>query len=189
MTKRSPQGEDLPEPQEHGALLDSWGGRWRARLVLGFNRLAVHGLALTGDPLARVVRGSPRADVYAGYERLRRRGDLARSPLGVRTVTSRALCDQVLRDPRFGVEMSTGMTSSAGMLDFESAGPLSGSFVELDPPEHTRLRRLTAPAFRPKLIRVFAPAVEGALAGVIDPLAGRNQFDLMAGWPAPSRSR
>jgi hypothetical protein len=34
--------------------------------VLAINRLAVHGFALTGDPLARVVRGSPRSDVYAG---------------------------------------------------------------------------------------------------------------------------
>jgi len=141
--------------------------------------------ALTGDPLAGVVRGAPRTDVYAGYERLRRRGDLARSPLGVRSVTSRALCGEVLHDPRFGVEMPTGMTSSAGMLEFAAAGPLSGSFVELDPPEHTRLRRLTAPAFRPKLIRDFAPAVEGALAEVLDPLTGRDEFDLMAEVASP----
>ena len=100
-----------------------------------------------------------------GYEQLRRRGDLFRSRLGVRTVTSRAMCDEVLRDPRFGVEMANGMTSSssAGMLEFDAGGPLSGSFVELDPPQHTRLRRLTAPAFRPKLIRDLAPAVEGCV--------------------------
>jgi cytochrome P450 len=175
------------EPPRSGSLLDSWGGRWRARLVLAVNRLAVHGFALAGDPLARVVRGSPRTDVYAGYERLRRRGDLARSTLGVRTVTSHARCDQVLRDPRFGVEMPNGMTSSssAGMIEFAASGPLSGSFVELDPPEHTRLRRLTAPAFRPRLIRNFAPAVEAALEGVLDPLTGRDQFDLMAEVASP----
>jgi cytochrome P450 len=166
-------------------LLDSWSGRWRARLVLGVNRLAVHGFALAGDPRARVVRGSPRTDVYAGYERLRRRGDLVRSPLGVRSVASRALCDEVLRDPRFGVEMPVGMTSSAGMLDFEASGPLSESFLEQDPPQHTRLRRLTAPAFRPKLIRDFAPAVEGALAEVLEPLAGRDHVDLMAEVASP----
>src|SRR5919106_3019379 len=80
------------------SLLNSWTGRWRARLVLSVNQLAVYGFALTGDPLARVVRGSPRADVYAGYEWLRRRGDLAHSRLGVRSVTSRALCGEVLHD-------------------------------------------------------------------------------------------
>ena len=117
---------------------------------MSVNQLAVYGFALTGDPLARVVRGSPRTDVYAGYERLRRRGDLAHSPLGVRSVTSRALCGEVLHDPQFGVEMPTGMTSSAGMLEFAAAGPLTGSFVELDPPEHTRLRRLTAPGLPPQ---------------------------------------
>jgi cytochrome P450 len=153
--------------------------------MLGVNRLAVHGLALTGDPLARVVRGSPRADVYGGYEQLRRRGDLFRSRLGVRTVTSRAMCDDVLRDPRFGVEMATGMTSSAGMLEFDAGGPLSGSFVELDPPQHTGLRRLSAPAFRPKLIRSLAPAVEGALTDILDPLTGRDGFDLMVEVASP----
>ena len=179
---------DLGTGQGSGArasLLDSRSGRWRARLVLALNRLAVNGFALTGDPLARVVRGSPRTDVYAGYEQIRRRGDLARSRLGVRTVTSRAMCDEVLRDPRFGVEMATGMTSSAGMLEFDAGGPLSGSFVELDPPQHTRLRRLTAPAFRPKLIRDLAPAVEEALTEILDPLAGRDRFDLMAEVASP----
>jgi cytochrome P450 len=186
MAGTPPDLEDLDVPGgARKSLLDSWSGRWRARLVLAFNRVAVLGFALVGDPLARVVRGSPRTDVYAGYERIRRRGDLARSPLGVRTVASRALCDEVLRDPRLGVEMPVGMTSSAGMLDFEASGPLSGSFLELDPPQHTRLRRLTAPAFRPKLIRDFAPSVEAALAEVLDPLIGRDQFDLMAEVASP----
>ena len=71
------------------------------------------------------------------------------------------------------------------MLEFDAGGPLSGSFVELDPPQHTRLRRLTAPAFRPKLIRDLAPAVEGALTEILDPLTGRDRFDLMAEVASP----
>ena len=162
------------------AMLDSWAGRWRARSILVVNRVAMTGFSLVGDPLAIVVRPGRRDDIYAVYERVRRQGDLATSRVGVRTVTSRALCDEVLRDPRFGVEAPPGMTGPTGPPDLDAGGPLAGSFVELDPPRHTRLRRLTAPAFRPKLIRDFAPAVEGALTEILQPLEGRASFDLMS---------
>lgn len=167
------------------SLLDSWDGRWRARLQLILGRLAVHGFSLMGDPFAKVVRGWPGADPYRLYEQVRSRGELAPSRLGVRTVTSRALSDEVLRDSRFGVETPAGMADLPGPPDLEGGGPLAGSFVELDPPQHTRLRRLTAPAFRPKLIRNFAPAVEAALAEVLQPLAGRDSFDLMSEVASP----
>ena len=149
----------------------------RARVTLGVDWLVVNALAPV-DPLARVLRGSPRTDVYAHYDRIRARGDLVPSRLGLRPVVSRSQAEAILRDPRFGVQPATADTPPS-RIDL-AQGPLSRSFLELDPPRHTRLRRLTAPAFRPKLIRNFTPVVDEVLAEILDRLEGRRQFDLMS---------
>ena len=158
-------------------MLDSRAGRMRARLMLNVDWLVVSALAAAGDPLARVLRGSPRTDVYAGYERIRARGDLRPSRLGLYPVTSRSKAEGILRDPRWGVQPATAETMPS-RVDL-AQNPLSGSFLELDPPRHTRLRRLVAPAFRPRVIRDFTPVIDQVLAEIVDRLEGRERFDLM----------
>ena len=148
----------------------------RARAMLTMDWLVINALAPV-DPLARVLRGSPRTDVYAAFEQVRDRGDLAPSRLGLRPVTSRQQSEAILRDARFGVQPATA-DSPRSRIDL-AQGPLSGSFLELDPPRHTRLRRLTAPAFRPKVIRDFTPVVDEVLTGILDRLSGRDTYDLM----------
>ena len=167
--------ERVPTP----SILDSRSGRLRARAMLTMDWLAVNALSVTGDPLARALRGSPRTDVYGAYERIRARGDLAKSRLGLRAAVSRQTCESILRNPRFGVRPVEGADTTPNRIDL-AQGPLSGSFLELDPPQHTRLRRLTAPAFRPKLIREFAPVVDDVLAEIMDQLDRRETFDLMS---------
>jgi cytochrome P450 len=83
-----------------------------------------------------------------------------------------------LRDPCFGVQPVEGADTTPNRIDL-AKGPLSGSFLELDPPQHTRLRRLAAPAFRPKLIREFAPVVDEVLTEIMNRLEPRRRFDLM----------
>jgi cytochrome P450 len=149
----------------------------RARAMLHLDWLVVNALAPI-DPLARVMRGSPRTDVYAAYEQIRRRGDLSPSRLGMRAAVSRRQSEAILRDPRFGTEEVMGERTPSRMDLARS--PLSGSFLELDPPRHTRLRRLVAPAFRPRLIRTFTPMVDEVLAEIMDRLVGRERIDLTA---------
>src|ERR671910_432046 len=94
------------------SVLDSRTGRMRARVTLGVDWLVVNALAPV-DPLARVLRGSPRTDVYAHYDRIRARGDLVPSRLGLRPVVSRSQAEAILRDPRFGVQPATAETAPA----------------------------------------------------------------------------
>ena len=88
------------------SVLDSRSGRTRARAMLTVDWLVINALAPV-DPLAQVLRGSPRTDVYAAYEKIRIRGDLASSRLGLRSVTSRRQSEAILRDLRFGVQPAT----------------------------------------------------------------------------------
>ena len=162
--------------------------RLAVRARLGVQEVSLRGLALVGDPVARWIHGSPRTDVYALYERIRRRGPVVRSRTGLFALTSAQLCEQVLRDPTFGVRPADGPRTDP-MAPMSMPPTVSGSFLEMDPPEHTRLRRVVAPAFRPKAVRSWAPRVEAVLHRLIEELerSGRLQtgFDVMEDLASP----
>ena len=63
---------------------------------------------------------------------------------------------------RLGVEPAI-IDTAPSRIDLAQR-PLSWSFRERDPPGLTTLRRLTAPAFRSKLIRHFTSVVDEVLA-------------------------
>ena len=163
------------------------------RLVIGATLAAqeayLRAVALTGDPVARWLVGSPRADVYALFERIRARGPVVRSRVGPLALTSTELCEQVLRDPTFGVRPAGDPPRSDALSRMLMPAPVSGSFLEQDPPDHGRLRRVVAPAFRPKVVRSWAPRVAAALHGLLDGLEREGRlhdgFDVMADLAAP----
>ncbi|MFC3893563.1 cytochrome P450 [Lentzea rhizosphaerae] len=88
--------------------------------------------------------------------------------------TGHRLAGKILRDRRFGVRFSDGSYPVNG-------GLLPESFLELDPPDHTRLRRLATPAFSPRRIDEYRARVEK----VADALLDRDEFDLIADFAAP----
>jgi hypothetical protein len=151
--------------------------RSRAHLQLATRRLVLAALTAGGDPVARWLRGRT-DDVYPVYEDIRRRGPLVSSRTGTSAVTSRLLCDHVLRHPSFGVLPVTGPAPDPVTADMPA--PLNGSFLELDPPDHTRLRRLTAPSFRPAVMRAHT----GWIQELADGLADRTRHRLRRGEPA-----
>ncbi len=139
--------------------------------------------AQSGDLLSRFLQPGPRKDVYALYERMRAHGPVYRSRTGVHAVTSHTMCSQVLRDPRFRVRDLLNRPADFDPLTSAPGGP--ESFLNQDPPDHTRLRRLAAPAFRPKLIRSFRPQIEAIAHDLLDRAARRGSFDLIGDFAAP----
>ncbi len=160
----------------------------RARVHLAARRVVLASLAAGGDPVARWIRGRT-DDVYGVYEDIRRRGPVVPSRTGVHALTSRALCDRVLRDPGFGVRTAAGAPATPDPLTVDVPSTLSGSFLELDPPDHTRLRRITAPAFRPAAVRAWTPSVRALADDLADRVEHRlrrgEATDLMAEFAAP----
>jgi cytochrome P450 len=145
----------------------------RIRLQLTAQRMALLGLAASGDPVADWLRGSPRTDVYALYERVRARGEVVRSRTGLYAVTSRTLCEELLRDHRLGVRRADGRPPFLDLLSGSESSRLESSFLDLDPPDHTRLRRAVASAFRPKVVRSWAPRLQALLDGMLDDVLDR----------------
>jgi cytochrome P450 len=64
-------------------------------------------------------------------------------------------------------------------------GPTSQWLVFVDPPRHAKLRALVTRAFTPRAIAALEPAVQRLSRGLLDPLAGREELDLVAEYAAP----
>lgn len=59
------------------------------------------------------------------------------------------------------------------------------SLLALNPPDHTRLRRLAAPAFTPRRMAGYETLVEAAVDRLLDRVAGRDRFDLVSAFASP----
>jgi unspecific monooxygenase len=105
-----------------------------------------------------------RADPYGHYRRLGAAGAPARTPAGLWVTTSHALCERALRDPGFGHRPENGGLWRDGPMRRRS-------FLTMDPPDHTRLRRLVSKAFTARLIERLRPRVEELVEGLLDEAA------------------
>jgi P450-derived glycosyltransferase activator len=152
---------------------------------IGVGRAVLDIVKATGDPAARWLAPNGRDDVQALYREMRARGPVHRSRVGVHVVVSHELCAQVLRDPRFRVRDRAGRGVDASAFTPDTAGKLADSFLEQDPPDHTRLRRLVAPAFRPKLIRRFRDRIETLTEQMLDDALRRGSLELIGDLAAP----
>ena len=57
--------------------------------------------------------------------------------------------------------------------------PLETVLAMSDPPAHTRVRKLIQPAFTPKALRRFEPAVTEIVEGLIDEFVDDNEIELV----------
>ncbi|WP_419849379.1 cytochrome P450 [Candidatus Poriferisocius sp.] len=60
-----------------------------------------------------------------------------------------------------------------------------GSIISMDPPEHTRYRKLVSRSFTPRSIGNYEELVREIISGYLDPLMGRRQFDILEEFAAP----
>ena len=125
------------------------------------------------NPVSREVARDP----YAVYGRLRDRDPVHRMRLVDAWVLTRYEdADSMLRDhERFGAEdrrfYEAGLTT---MLD-------------IDPPDHTRLRALVSRAFAPRSVSRWHERVQEIADRLLDAVAGHERIDLIAalGYPLP----
>jgi cytochrome P450 len=161
-----------------------------------------------GDPIARLVAPAGRADPYPVYRRARERAPLVPTMIGL--VTARHdVATEVLRDhahfgsapvprpqgrPPSAIAWVIGALSPDGLPEkvhrrrtypevFErTPDPLGDeSMIGMDPPDHTRVRRLVSRAFTPRAVARIQDSVEDVAQRLLDD-APRDGFDLMAGY-------
>jgi len=130
-----------------------------------------------GDLLSQLHLAVGRADPHAVYERMRTRGPVLPTRMGNLSTTSYEICQQVLRSRAFGVTDPAAPRPAEEMLDL--------SLLALNPPDHTRLRRLAAPAFAPRRMAGYEKLVEVAIDRLLDRVAGRDSFELVSAFASP----
>ena len=133
--------------------------RWAA--THGAMRMAIRARARSGNPDAQaMVDPALRADPYASYERLRTAAPFADGALA-RVSVHHDVCTDVLRSEDFGQigAHRADLLPAAFRLALRLAGDRPGvgpidppSMVAVDPPEHTRYRRLVSRAFSARAV-------------------------------------
>ncbi|MFE1250564.1 cytochrome P450 [Streptomyces sp. NPDC058766] len=127
------------------------------------------------------------SDPYPAYAWLREHSPVHRTrlPSGVEAwlVTRYADARQTLADHRLSKNPAhhaepahaKGRTGIPG----ERKAELMTHLLNIDPPDHTRLRRLVSKAFTPRRVAEFAPRVQELTDGLIDGFAGKGAADLI----------
>jgi len=132
------------------------------------------------------------ADPYPVYERLRDDHPILWNPATSQWLISRH--DDVnrsLRDRRLGRTYLHQATHAemgrpdppawhAPFHELNDAGML-----DLEPPDHTRLRRLVLKAFTPRTVEAMRQGIQAIVDGLLDAVAGAGEIDLIADYVEP----
>ena len=129
-----------------------------------------------------------RADPYPFYARLRELDPAHVSPLGFVVLTRYEDIVRTLRGNEFSRDVEANATENddpARQLRRErlrrrrEEGDAAKNILSLDPPDHTRLRRLVSLAFTPSAIERLRPRIEQLVAGILDRAAERGSMELV----------
>src|SRR6266704_482058 len=100
-------------------------------------------------------------------------------------------CSAILRDPRASSERDQSRLVPPELREQER----TRSFLSLDPPDHTRLRRLVAKAFTPRVVATLAPRIGQITHGLLTEAVkgagggGRRDIEIVSqlAYPLPVR--
>jgi cytochrome P450 len=96
---------------------------------------------------------------------------------------------QALSDPRISKDMLAALAANGDVVAEGLPGPeFSRHMLNVDPPDHTRLRRLVSRAFTPRRVAAMEPAIRGIADELLDELDGPGPgatVDLIEGYAYP----
>ena len=146
------------------------------------------------DALARFRPHDPEfiADPYPVLAALREAAPVFRNPItGQWTLTRFTDVHETLRDRRLG-RSYTHLFSHAEFGRPEPDSRWSAfhqherwSLLCLEPPDHTRIRRLVSKVFTPKAVAALRPIIDGLADELLDECVERESFDLLADYAQP----
>ena len=144
------------------------------------------------DPATRRFRQDPRErpffdDPWRLYARLHRiGGPLYWEDYGMWCLAGFAAVDRTLRDRRFRRLPPAGHEKPPyppHLADFAAAE--AHSLLALEPPEHTRLRKLVNRAFVSRQVRRMAPGIRAVADACLDRVEADGGAELLAAWATP----
>ena len=136
-----------------------------------------------------VFEGSFWRDPHPAYERLRAQDPVCEVALprgGTSWMITRY--DDVraaFTDPRLVKDHRATLPPEVREQAPRLPGPFGSMMILLDPPDHTRLRRLVSRAFTARRTAELRPRIEALAAALLDALPGSGPVDLLAGYAVP----
>lgn len=157
------------------------------------------------EGLTDLFSPAQRVDPYPGYARLRAEAPVWQPLPGLMVLSRHRDGAAVLRDTRFGhvetdgggglepprrrrrLAAPTGRVREGGMgARFDAGGPereepedAVPSFLVLNPPDHTRLRRLVARSFTPRWVEDLTPRIEAMTGELVDAIGPGEPVDVV----------
>ncbi len=123
----------------------------------------------SGSPLATFDTDEGRRDPYPIHEQVRALGRVVPGMPGYLATAEYDLCHDLLRRRDFGVrDPSTNVVHGA----IYQGDSIDRSILGLNPPDHTRLRRLAAHGFSPKQLASYEVSIEKRVETLIDSRRG-----------------
>jgi len=135
-----------------------------------------------GEPLFNPWTPEFIADPYPSFHRLRTTEPMHLMPLGFYVASRHADVTSILRDKRFGKDFVGRMTRRHGpqILNEPIYRSMRHWMLQLDPPDHGRLRGLVVRAFTARRIEDMRPRIQQIVDAIIDRVAERGHMDLIA---------
>ncbi|MFG2222007.1 cytochrome P450 [Streptomyces sp. NPDC048644] len=137
----------------------------------------------TPDILRRILDYSARADPYPLYAELRRT-PVALQEDGSYVISTYHELTDLLHNPHLSSDVRNLLRPMPA-----TEGGATPSFINLDPPEHDRLRRLAmrhfGPPHAPGLVDGMRPDLTAIVNGLIDDFAGKQQIDIVDDFAYP----
>lgn len=124
-----------------------------------------------------------RRDPYPLYRQLREMTPVHHSRFGPVVLSRYDDCTRALRDHHLGKGAEATRLTRAGPEAVDEAWRRPGraeSMLFLNPPEHTRQRRLVSRAFTPNRVEALRPEVQRLVDGLLDNVAEAGEADIMA---------
>jgi cytochrome P450 len=129
-----------------------------------------------------------RADPYPAYHRLRESEPVHESPFGFTVLTRYDDVARTLRGNEFARDIEAHVTERDDdprkarrdrLRQRRDDGTSAKTILNLDPPDHTRLRRLVSLAFTPSSIERLRPRVQQLVDDALDRAADRGSMELV----------
>lgn len=140
----------------------------------------------TADPLlAAFVSRAGRDDPYPVYRELLAVPGLPRLGDGSLMITRYADCSDVLRSPDVGHSDDVGGGRVPDWREHPALLLFGTGLLGLDPPAHTRLRRIVSGAFTPRRTAALGPAIAAVVDELLDGLGPGSDFVTAFAFPLP----
>jgi len=129
-----------------------------------------------------------RANPYPSYALWREHSPVMATPLGFTVLTRYEDVARTLRGTEFARDIEAHVEARADdprnarrerLRQRRENGEIAKSILNLDPPDHTRLRRLVSLAFTPSAIERLRPRVQSLVDDVLDQAADRGAMEIV----------